>query len=503
MKLNSTLIKTGTLVALAMQTSFGLFAQVPLTPAREAEVALISREGADTDTNAPPVEKEEESAAKRLREIVKVGSEMVLKEGETCQNVVVVRGSALIDGTVEGDVVVVAGSAKVNGKIKGSMVVVLGSAKLGPKAEIKQDATVVGGTLDADPDAKISGERVEVGDGNIPGLKPLADWLMNGLLLARPLPPQLKWIWSIAFVLFLINVLLSAMFPRPTQACTDQMDRTPVASFFTGFLALVLFGPLLILLVATGVGVLIIPFLLCAMVVAFLFGKVAVYRYAGQQVTRPMNSPFFQSPLVTLLAGTAIFYLLYTIPIVGFVVWGITSLWGLGAVLMATVGSFRREREVVSPTITSVGSGEAPMGTNTAEPGGIPPSIGAEVSLPRVGFWLRLMATALDLLLIGAICAWTHLPRLFIVLWGIYHIVMWTWKGTTIGGIVIGLKIIRTDGRPLNFAVALVRSLSSVFSAMVLFLGFFWAGWSRERQSWHDKIAGTVIVRVPKGMSLL
>jgi len=503
MKLNSTLIRVGILVALAMQPSFGLRAQEPLTAAREPEVALNSREGADTDTNAPPEEKEAESTAKRVREIVKVGSDVVLKEGEVSKEVVVVRGSATIDGTIEGNLVVVAGSATVNGKIKGDMVVVLGSAKLGPKAELKQNATVVGGTLDADPDAKISGERMEIGGVNIPGLRPLTDWLTNGLLLARPLPPRLGWVWSIAAVLFLINVLLSLMFPRPTQACTDQMDKTPVGSFFTGFLVLVLFGPLLILLAATGVGVLIIPFLLCAMVVAFLFGKVAVYRYAGQQVTRPMNSSFVQSPLITLLAGTAIFYLLYTIPVVGFVVWGITGLWGLGAVLMATVGSFRREREVVSATIANVGSGEAPTGTSTTEPSGVPSSITAEVSLPRVGFWLRLLATALDLLLIGAISAWTHLPRLFIVLWGIYHITMWTWKGTTIGGIVMGLKVIRVDGRPLNFAAALIRSLSSVFSAMVLFLGFFWAGWSRDRQSWHDKIAGTIVVKVPKGMSLV
>src|SRR5258706_2142474 len=31
-------------------------------------------------------------------------------------------------------------------------------------------------------------------------------------------------------------------------------------------------------------------------------------------------------------------------------------------------------------------------------------------------------------------------------------------RGTTVGGIVFGLKIVRTDGQPMNFAVALVRS---------------------------------------------
>ena len=54
-----------------------------------------------------------------------------------------------------------------------------------------------------------------------------------------------------------------------------------------------------------------------------------------------------------------------------------------------------------------------------------------------------------------------------------------------------------------DFPVALVRSLSSFFSAFVLFLGFLWVAWDREKQSWHDKIAGTVVVQMPKGFALL
>jgi uncharacterized RDD family membrane protein YckC len=79
---------------------------------------------------------------------------------------------------------------------------------------------------------------------------------------------------------------------------------------------------------------------------------------------------------------------------------------------------------------------------------------------------------------------------------------MWSWKGTTIGGVVFGLRIVRRDGRPIDFAVALLRSLASFFSALVVFVGFFWAGWNREKQSWHDLIAGTIVIKVPKGVPL-
>jgi uncharacterized RDD family membrane protein YckC len=34
-------------------------------------------------------------------------------------------------------------------------------------------------------------------------------------------------------------------------------------------------------------------------------------------------------------------------------------------------------------------------------------------------------------------------------------------------------------------------------------LGFLWIVFDEEKQSWHDKVAGTVVVHAPKGMSLV
>jgi uncharacterized RDD family membrane protein YckC len=65
------------------------------------------------------------------------------------------------------------------------------------------------------------------------------------------------------------------------------------------------------------------------------------------------------------------------------------------------------------------------------------------------------------------------------------------------------LKVVRTDGTPVTVLVALVRCLFSFLSGLVLFLGFFWIGWDHEKQGWHDKIAGTVVVKVPEGLALI
>ena len=95
-----------------------------------------------------------------------------------------------------------------------------------------------------------------------------------------------------------------------------------------------------------------------------------------------------------------------------------------------------------------------------------------------------------------------NLPFKFIIALA-YFAGMWAWKGMTVGGVVLKLHVVRQDGGPLTFPVALVRALAAAFSAAVLFLGFFWIAWDRDKQGWHDKIAGTVVVRLPRSMPLV
>ena len=85
----------------------------------------------------------------------------------------------------------------------------------------------------------------------------------------------------------------------------------------------------------------------------------------------------------------------------------------------------------------------------------------------------------------------------------VYGAAMWKTKGTTIGGIVCGLKVVRLDDREIDWPTAAVRALSCFLSLVVGGLGFIWVIFDADRQSWHDKIAGTTVVRVPKGGSLL
>jgi uncharacterized RDD family membrane protein YckC len=314
--------------------------------------------------------------------------------------------------------------------------------------------------------------------------------------------------------MFLLLVGMTLLFPKPVEVGAKAISDRPVVSIFSGFLTAILFIPVLLLLVVTVVGVIAVPFAIAGLILAALFGKASVLEFIGQQVGRNLRVAIFESPLLALLIGGIILSLFYMVPLLGLLIWCVATLLGLGAIMVATASTLNSQPSVPTP----VGVPGAPVpsaSTQTTAPGGIPlvdpapPTIAsaptAQVLLHRVGFWKRTFAAFLDWVLLGIPIILSHFvfPGLFPLIMIAYFVAMWTWKGTSVGKICLGLKIVRTNGTPIDFAAALVRSLAACFSFVVFFLGFFWAGWDREKQSWHDKIADTVVVQVPKGVSLL
>lgn len=100
---------------------------------------------------------------------------------------------------------------------------------------------------------------------------------------------------------------------------------------------------------------------------------------------------------------------------------------------------------------------------------------------------------------------WSGLSRhdgSFPLLLLLYHMAFWAWKGTTLGGIVVALRVVRTNGVELRPVDAVVRGLSGLLSIAALGIGCFWMIQDPEKQMWHDKIAGTFVVKVPREMAV-
>jgi uncharacterized RDD family membrane protein YckC len=70
-------------------------------------------------------------------------------------------------------------------------------------------------------------------------------------------------------------------------------------------------------------------------------------------------------------------------------------------------------------------------------------------------------------------------------------------KGVTPGKAALGLRVRRTNGDLPGIPTMLLREwIAKYISAIFFYLGFIWAILDRDRQAWHDKIAGTVVVQL-------
>lgn len=79
-------------------------------------------------------------------------------------------------------------------------------------------------------------------------------------------------------------------------------------------------------------------------------------------------------------------------------------------------------------------------------------------------------------------------------LFALYSISMWLLVDKTLGQALLGLRVLRTDGRPLTLGPAVRRVLGYYISFLALFLGFLWVLVDDRRQGWHDKIADTIVI---------
>ena len=135
--------------------------------------------------------------------------------------------------------------------------------------------------------------------------------------------------------------------------------------------------------------------------------------------------------------------------------------------------------------------------------------------LEYVGFWPRVGASIIDTILLATIIApilhavygpdyWTDSrllqgPLDFLLnyaLPAVAVILFWIAKQATPGKMLIGAKVVdaRTGDKP-STRQFVIRYLGYYVSTIGLLLGFIWVAFDQRKQGWHDKLAGTVVVR--------
>lgn len=150
------------------------------------------------------------------------------------------------------------------------------------------------------------------------------------------------------------------------------------------------------------------------------------------------------------------------------------------------------------------------------------------IALEFAGFWRRFASYIIDSIILSIIPAifspfwgfgtskfwdvsdivdapdWVFIPFIaignlisFLISAG-FFVIFWKLLGQTPGKMVMGIKVIRTDGSSLNWQSAILRYVGYMVSGFVLCLGFIWIAFDERKQGWHDKMADTYVVKMPK-----
>lgn len=141
------------------------------------------------------------------------------------------------------------------------------------------------------------------------------------------------------------------------------------------------------------------------------------------------------------------------------------------------------------------------------------------IGLPPIygGFWIRLMAYIIDLLVLTIPNIMVLLILVFIFqidvaqiksfdnvssciigfIWWIYFASFDSseWQAS-IGKRAMGLKVVDAHGHRVSFGRATGRYFSTYLSGIILFIGYMMIGWNSHKRGLHDLIAKTYVIRV-------
>jgi uncharacterized RDD family membrane protein YckC len=84
--------------------------------------------------------------------------------------------------------------------------------------------------------------------------------------------------------------------------------------------------------------------------------------------------------------------------------------------------------------------------------------------------------------------------------WIVFGVSYWTvaigWKGRTVGKLMLGIKVVKTDGGRVGFLRAFGRCWAYLLCfPITLGFGFFTIAWSKQKKGLHDLICDTMVIK--------
>lgn len=131
----------------------------------------------------------------------------------------------------------------------------------------------------------------------------------------------------------------------------------------------------------------------------------------------------------------------------------------------------------------------------------------AEVRMSKAGMEkadakTRLISYIIDSIIISVVCVSVvflsvKLGVVFGLIFPAVYFICAFAEGQTVGMGAMKIKLCRTDGTyPIGYTRGFLRWIGMQISALVFYLGFLWILIDKNKQGWHDKIAGTYVVKL-------
>lgn len=259
---------------------------------------------------------------------------------EAREDLVAIGGHISVDGIARKTVAAIGGSLELNGTADGDVVGVGADVRLGPHAVVRGDLVCIGPKPLRAEGSRVMGEFVYIKTS-----EELGDWLIKAVSF-----DPLKQSWSplvvgiriiMLFTWFLIAAAVVLAFPVQIRHTASEIPahfgRFAVVGFIW-FLALIVMVVLLALLCLVLVG---IPLLLLLSVFAVLikvFGNVSIYYFCGTRILNALRWDA-NSDVLAVLAGLSLLGLVQFLPVIGWLIWTILGIIGMGATLATKFGT--------------------------------------------------------------------------------------------------------------------------------------------------------------------
>jgi hypothetical protein len=287
-------------------------------------------------------------AAGRAPDQIVVSGAVVIPRGAEVGELVVMHGSARVDGVARGDVIVLDGPITVRGQVSGDVVAVDGPVSLGPSAQVNGDVSARGRVILGDG-ARVGGRvRQHVAYG----------WRTPFDVVGR----FASWL-AVSISTLLLGLLLVLLAPRGLDAAAGVARASAWRAAAWG-LAIAIGTPVAVLLalaslVALPLG---LAVLLGLGMLALVGYVTAAYGLGRRLHTWPGNRA------LAFVIGWAILRAAAAIPVVSGVTFGLAAAFGLGAAVVATwraratAGRHRERRRVEVALVPPPVAEAAPFG---------------------------------------------------------------------------------------------------------------------------------------------